>query len=158
MRKFLPLAVGVLLMTGCAVDPVTALVTGGATVATYSVTGKSPVDYGLSRARHQDCDIRNPKRHNGAYCVDTPPPAPPEASVYCYPTLGVPYCSRQLDPYRNGNQPLDGSGAGVIVAARPATEEARPVALTPTTTATPGTAPQTPSRPAPARDPALQGS
>lgn len=106
MRKFLPLILCVGL-TGCA-DPITNLVMGGATAVSYSVIGQSPGDYALSRALHKNCDIRNPKRNNGEYCIDSQNQAAllAEVPVYCYRTLGSPDCSSQLDPHNNGAQPI----------------------------------------------------
>jgi len=158
MGKILPFLC-LALLAGC-MDPVTTLAVGGATVATYSVTGKSPFDYGLSRARQQDCDIRNPKRHDGLYCVneDEQTALAPEPEVYCYATLGMPDCSRQLDPHNNGEQPIVGpvatdralrdplpvAGANQPITLAPALPEARTVREAP--------------RPREARDPVSEGS
>ncbi len=110
MRKNLPILLCTFLLsllTACG-DPMLNMATAGGTLVSYSVIGKGPLDYGLSRYTKQDCDVRNPKKYNGAYCVDLAQvnALRPEDMVYCYSTLGTPYCSRIKDPYGNGDQPL----------------------------------------------------
>lgn len=104
MRKFLPLVL-ITGLAGCA-DPMTNMVLGGATAVSYSVLGQSPGDYALSRAMHKNCDVRNPKRYDGEYCVDQNQALLTDPPVYCYRTIGSPDCSSQLDPHNSGAHPI----------------------------------------------------
>lgn len=169
MRKFLPVLLLAPALSGCgavsALGPTLAtnLAMGGATVVSYSVVGQSPVDYALSQYRGQDCDIRNPKKYDGLYCVNGKYEVA-DPQVYCYRSLGDADCSDRIDPYGNRNQPIvNGSGQPVAMTATPAYPTApvpAPAALTPAATAPvsrpvaaqPAPAPLTPA------DNALQGS
>lgn len=101
-------------LSGC-MDPVSNMVVGTATVSTFSVEGKGPVDLALSEIKDQDCDIRNPKKYDGHYCMDESAKTLPDTSarVYCHPTLGQPECTAQPDPHANGNTPYVGQGAAI---------------------------------------------
>jgi hypothetical protein len=100
-----------ILSTGC--NPMTNLAMGAATVATYSVTGKGPADLAMSDYTGKDCDIRNPKKYDGQYCVShLPEDGIRGGEVYCHRTLGVPDCSASPDPYANKNQPIVGTMYG----------------------------------------------
>lgn len=122
-RKILPLA-ALLALAGCKmVEPLMAPiqpVAMPATVVSYSVLGKSPVDYAMSQIRNQDCDVRNPKKYDGMYCVNPYVP-PSDPTTYCYRTLGDTECSDRLDPYGNNNRPIVGgprsSGNGRAITA-----------------------------------------
>ena len=172
MRKFVPvhflLPVVLLALAGCGFNPLTGAVMtniamSGATVATYSVTGKSPMDYTLSRMIGKDCDIRNPKRYDGLYCIEGKYQPEPQPPVYCYRTLGEPDCSDRPDPYDNRNQPivrpLEQAGA-VPTAATPIPTTLAPVLPAPTPKPASITTPHAPAHPAPLNqeDSALQGS
>ncbi len=111
MRKILPVLTLLPLLSGCGADilgsaVLTNFAMGGATVASYSVVGQSPVDYAISKYRGQNCDIRNPKKYEGLYCVNGVYEVEPERTVYCYRSLGDTDCSDRLDPYGNRNQPI----------------------------------------------------
>lgn len=150
MRKYLPLILCIGL-TGCA-DPMTNLVLGGATVVSYSVLGQSPGDYALSEYKDQNCDIRNPKRNDGHYCVDRNQAALTEPPLYCYRTLGSPDCSSQIDPHNNGVQPIVMPADRMIGRAPGITtplptydvDRDMPVSLTPAARSTPPAAPSPP--------------
>ena len=183
MRKLLPSIFSLVfasMLTGCGVDPLTTTVTGGATVISYSVLGKSPMDYGLSEARKQDCDIRNPKKYDGRYCVDyaeTVELEREQTPVYCYRSLGDVYCTRAARS-PSGSPPLgqttlaETSGQAVRL---PPTAAHEPESLVPATRgAEPAksrasgkgsqpaglshTESAQPVRPRPASDPSLRGS
>lgn len=116
MRKILPVLYVLICLplTACGIDPfagpvMTNVAMGGVSAVSYSVVGKSPVDYGLSQFRKRDCDFRNLKKF-GSYCVD-PEPAIIDPAVYCYRTIATPDCTNQIDPHNNGNQPIVGPGS-----------------------------------------------
>lgn len=104
--------VALLGLSGC-LDPMSNMVVGTATVSTFSVEGKGPVDLALSEIKDQDCDIRNPKKYDGHYCMDESAKTLPDTSVkvYCHPTLGQPECTAQPDPHGNRNTPYVGQAA-----------------------------------------------
>ena len=112
MRKIMPMLFVCLSLSGCTMptfwvpEPLTNVVLGSTSVLSYSVLGKGPIDYAYSEYKDQNCDFRNIKRE-GQYCVAKNPPAPPpQPALYCYRSLGTPDCSRQIDPYDNGNKPI----------------------------------------------------
>ncbi len=128
MRKILPALGAVILLSGCGFEPLagatmTNLTLAGATIASYSVLGQSPVDYALSQKRGKYCDFRNMKKY-GSYCIE-PEPLLGESVVYCYRTLGTPDCTNVIDPHNNGNQPIVGPTAQAI----PADYRPQPLAL-----------------------------
>ncbi len=168
MRKILPFVL-LMLLSGCGLDLLggTAVMTnvamGAATVDSYSVVGKGPVDYALSSYLKQDCDIRNPKKYNGEYCIDPPKP-PVDPVVYCYRTLGDTDCTNVLDPHHNNNNPIVRGVQAQIAETMPvsltpsgnaATDQA-PVTLTPRDVTRPALPPSA-EKTSP-KDPALQGS
>jgi len=111
MRKILPLMTMLPLLASCGFDPLSGAVATnvamlGATAVSYSVVGKSPMDYAISQYRGQDCDIRNPKQYEGLYCVNGKYQEIKEPTVYCYRSLGDTDCSDRLDPYNNRNAPI----------------------------------------------------
>lgn len=172
MRKFLPVLLLVPALSGCgavsALGPTLAtnLAMGGATVVSYSVVGQSPVDYAISKYRGQDCDIRNPKKYDGLYCVNGKYEVA-DPQVYCYRSLGDADCSDRLDPYGNRNQPIvrGANGQPVAMTAAPAYSNdpvPAPASLAPAATeqvTRPASAPaaHSPANLTPA-DMALQGS
>lgn len=106
--RLILLAFCLITSTGC--NPMTNLAMGAATVATYSVTGKGPADLAMSDYTGKDCDIRNPKKYDGQYCVShLPEDGIRGGEVYCHRTLGVPDCSASPDPFANKNQPIVGT-------------------------------------------------
>jgi hypothetical protein len=144
MRKILPVLLLCPVLAGCGIDPfagsvMTNVAMGGATVVSYSVVGKSPLDYGLSHYRQRDCDFRNLKKY-GSYCVDLEP-TPVDPAVYCYRTIASPDCTNLIDPHNNGNQPIVGPGN-------------LPMNAIPVSTGTSGYSVPTTELPAPARAPA----
>lgn len=113
MRKIMPVLLLMLpLLSGCGVAAAlgptlaTNVAMIGGTAVSYSVVGQSPADYALSKFRGQDCDIRNPKKYDGLYCVNGKYEPVPQQTVYCYRSLGDADCTDQLDPYGNRNQPI----------------------------------------------------
>lgn len=176
MRKILPVLLLMPLLSACGAEGIlgsavlTNVAMGGATVASYSVLGQSPIDYAISKYRGQNCDIRNPKKYEGLYCVNGVYELAPERTVYCYRSLGDVDCSDSRDPYSNHNQPIvrqqpftDGYMANnSMPASSSAAPVPAPVMLEPAGT-TPVARPSTPPSPAaPAQptpeDMAIKGS
>lgn len=168
MRKFLPFVL-LMLLSGCGLNLMngTALMSnvamGGATVTSYSVIGKGPVDYALSQYLEQDCDIRNPKKYNGEYCIDPPKP-PVDPVVYCYRSLGDTDCTNVLDPHHNNNNPIVRGNQAQHAVATPVSltpsnhsaNEKAPVTLTPRDVTRPALPPS--AEKLSPKDMALQGS
>jgi len=109
MRQFLLILMPFLL---AACDPMSNAVMGATTIASYSLTGKSPFDNAMSRAADKDCDLTKMDKRDGEYCVANKLKADPyfaavgNPSVYCFRTMGEVECHCNADPFSNSNTPF----------------------------------------------------
>jgi hypothetical protein len=115
MRQYLLTLVMLLGLTAC--GPEAMLVSGVATLASYNMNGKSPMDNAMSYAAGRDCNTLKLGENEGAYCV--PHALKPDMlaaadapRVYCFKTMGEVECHCSADPFQNKNEPfVKGRGA-----------------------------------------------
>ena len=109
MRQFLLILMPFLL---AACDPMSVAVMGASTVASYSMTGKSPLDNAMSSASGKDCDLAKMDQREGEYCIANRIKQDPyfayadNPRVYCFRTMGEIECHCAPDPYSNNSTPF----------------------------------------------------